>query len=326
MFDYTVFIGRFQPFHQGHLSVVNFALERSKEVIILVGSSYKARSVRNPFTFEERSSHIQAQVANTNVHILPLRDHLYNEEKWLEEAQRQVYSIADPEASIALVGFSKDATSYYLKSFPQWESINFKAKHPSINSTQIREEFFANGFTFEKVSSGFLGSFFDTSVYKRLKGEQLFIEKYNKQWENSPYPPTFVTVDAVVVQSGHILMVRRGAHPGKGQLALPGGFIHHEETLLDSCIRELREETRIKVPAPVLKGSIKEQRTFDDPHRSSRGRTVTTAFYIELEPSHDLPKVKGGDDAARAFWVPLGQLDPTNIFEDHFHIIESFVG
>ena len=67
-----------------------------------------------------------------------------------------------------------------------------------------------------------------------------------------------MTVDAVVVQSGHILLVKRGDMPGKGLWALPGGFLNQEETMLDGAIRELKEETKIKVPVPVLKGSIKE--------------------------------------------------------------------
>jgi bifunctional NMN adenylyltransferase/nudix hydrolase len=80
------------------------------------------------------------------------------------------------------------------------------------------------------------------------------IEKYKESWKAAPFPPTFVTVDAVVVQSGHVLLVKRKAMPGAGLWALPGGFLNQEETLLDGAIRELKEETKIKVPVPVLKG------------------------------------------------------------------------
>ena len=91
-------------------------------------------------------------------------------------------------------------------------------------------------------------------------------------------------------------------------------------------LRELREETRLKVPAPVLKGSIRRQQVFDSPYRSTRGRTITHAFYIELSPDTSLPKVKGGDDARHAQWVPLASLDPRQMYEDHYDIIQEMVG
>jgi bifunctional NMN adenylyltransferase/nudix hydrolase len=89
---------------------------------------------------------------------------------------------------------------------------------------------------------------------------------------------------------------------------------------------ELREETRLKVPAPVLRGSIRERRVFDAPHRSERGRTITHAYLIELAPAPELPKVKGGDDARHAFWLPLAQLEPERLFEDHYFIIQAMLG
>ena len=53
-YDYLVFIGRFQPFHNGHKRVIDHALELSKKVIVLVGSVDQPRCTRNPFTFQER--------------------------------------------------------------------------------------------------------------------------------------------------------------------------------------------------------------------------------------------------------------------------------
>ncbi|MGI8786727.1 MAG: NUDIX domain-containing protein [Pyrinomonadaceae bacterium] len=145
-----------------------------------------------------------------------------------------------------------------------------------------------------------------------------------------PFAPVFVTTDAVVVQSGHVLVIRRGFPPGKGLLALPGGFLAPDSTLEDNAIRELKEETNIKVPAQVLRGSIKNSHAFDYPERSQRGRTVTFAYHIELEPSlkDGLPHVKGGDDAAKAFWLPLSALGEKEdeFFEDHLHIIKFFLG
>ena len=132
------------------------------------------------------------------------------------------------------------------------------------------------------------------------------------------------------MQSGHVLVIRRGFQPGKGLLALPGGFLQPDLTLEENAVRELKEETQIKVPVPVLKGSIKAKKEFDHPTRSNRGRTVTFAYYFELDSKlkNGLPKVKGGDDAKKAFWLPLSALGEKEdeFFEDHLSIIRHFLG
>jgi bifunctional NMN adenylyltransferase/nudix hydrolase len=161
--------------------------------------------------------------------------------------------------------------------------------------------------------------------YENILNEYNMIKSYKKSWEAAPYPPTFVTTDAVVIQSGYVLMVKRKFAPGKGLWALPGGFLEQSETLIDGMIRELREETKLKVPVPVIKGSIKQQKQFDKPDRSSRGRTITTAFLVDLGYG-ELPKVKGTDDAEKAKWIPLGEVDREKCFEDHFSIISHFTG
>ena len=134
-----------------------------------------------------------------------------------------------------------------------------------------------------------------------------------------------MTADSVVVQSGHILLVTRKFMPGEGLLALPGGFIKEYELIVDAVIRELKEETKLKVPIPVLKGSIKEIRVFDAPYRSQRGRTITHAAYIHLQDATELPKVTARDDAKYAAWYELGTLQRNNMFEDHYDIIDEMV-
>ncbi|MEM7252311.1 MAG: bifunctional nicotinamide-nucleotide adenylyltransferase/Nudix hydroxylase [Pseudomonadota bacterium] len=340
-FDFLVFIGRFQPFHNGHLSVISAGLKAAEHVIVLCGSAHQPRSVRNPWTVPERESMIRGatdQVESRRVHIAPLMDAVYNDESWVRNVQATVnglvtahHSVPHREPKVGLIGHSKDLSAYYLNLFPQWGSVEVE-NCDGISATQIREAILADEGT-EHYASVLppnvqidVAAFRKTDAFAAVKGEHQFVKKYQEAWSTAPYPPTFVTVDAVVIQSGHVLMVERKARPGKGLLALPGGFVDGREKLVDACLRELREETRLKVPAPVLKGSIREQRVFDDPFRSARGRTITHAFYIELEPNKTLPKVKGGDDAKHAMWVPLADLNPTRLFEDHYFIIQELIG
>ncbi|GAA3931128.1 bifunctional nicotinamide-nucleotide adenylyltransferase/Nudix hydroxylase [Litoribacillus peritrichatus] len=343
-YDFLVFIGRFQPFHLGHLTVVNEGLKQAEQLIILCGSAHQPRSIRNPWSVEEREQMIRCSITETEnkrVHIAPLMDIAYNDESWVRNVQATVngivtafHGIPHKPARVGLIGHSKDQSSYYLNLFPQWNSVQV-ANFQGLSATPIREAIFADqGKTYITENNKVLAqtvqqqllSFVETEHYQDVKEEHEFVKKYRSAWASAPYAPTFVTVDAVVIQSGHVLMVERKARPGKGLLALPGGFVDADERLADACLRELREETRLKVPAPVLQGSIKHQQVFDDPNRSARGRTITHAFYIELAPNKELPKVKGGDDAKHAKWVPLAELDPAQIFEDHYFIIKELTG
>lgn len=332
MFDALVFIGRFQPFHNGHKAVVEAALEKAKEVIVVVGSSFASRNVRNPFTFQERKDMIKAVFPSDRVKVVPVSDYPYDDNKWIAAIQNVVHGAinwsADP-VKIGLIGHKKDHTSYYLNIFPTWGAVDVP-NVDGINATDIRKVFFEmpnTPFMPNTLPSGVgttLGTILTSKSFDTLRAEYAMVKKYKEAWKAAPFPPTFMTVDAVVVQSGHILLVKRGDMPGKGLWALPGGFLNQEETMLDGAIRELKEETKIKVPVPVLKGSIKGSKTFDAPNRSARGRTITQAFYIDLGVG-ELPKVKGSDDAEKAFWVPFKDVVQEKMFEDHAHIVDYFV-
>lgn len=71
-----LFIGRFQPFHHGHLSIVREALKKCDRLIIAVGSSQESRTKRNPFNFEERKEFIWRGLKglNNKVIIIPVPD------------------------------------------------------------------------------------------------------------------------------------------------------------------------------------------------------------------------------------------------------------
>lgn len=344
-YDLLVYVGRFQPFHIGHQAVIEEGLKQAREVLVLIGSANEPRSIRNPFTYAERKGMITQTFIGQDVFVRPIEDHTYNDEAWVRDVQAEATKICSTMTAcqnrIGLIGCDKDHTSYYLKMFPRWDSVNIEpVVHPMvgdyvISSTDIREDFLSypeggvlpsSKNILPEATKTFLKDFSLTPDFIALHKEFEYVQDYKRQWERAPYAPTFVTVDAVVVQSGHILLVKRRAYPGKGLLALPGGFLNQTETLIDGCLRELREETRLKVPAPVLKGSVVDQKVFDNPNRSSRGRTITHAFYIELAPDEKLPPVKGSDDAEKAMWVPLSEVTPDRMFEDHFHIIRRMVG
>lgn len=344
--DFGVFIGRFQPLHIGHEFVIRQALTQVKRLIVLVGSANVARDPRNPFTFEERAAMIRScfayDLAEGRLIVEPLSDHLYSDTAWAAEVRRRVNAIVLDTGNgggfrtaglkdfrIALTGYGKDATSFYLNLFPEWENIQVDSQFGTFSAHDVRERLFQRipdvpGSILPAGVAGWLDDFTRTRTFRTLLAEAEYLADYPKEWGAGP----FVTADAVVIQAGHILLVERGQLPGKGLLALPGGFVGECERVRDAAIRELHEETGIadsKGPLgpAALASFIDDARTrvFDAPGRSLRGRIITHAFLLRVPERRQLLRVKGADDAARASWHRLGDLSSAMFFEDHWSII-----
>ena len=82
----ALFIGRFQPFHNGHLHVVKNLSGRFDEVIVAVGSSQEKNTSENPFSFNERKIMISGTLKNfkiKNFKIFPIPD-LHDDSKWAD--------------------------------------------------------------------------------------------------------------------------------------------------------------------------------------------------------------------------------------------------
>ncbi|MBR6439552.1 MAG: NUDIX hydrolase [Bacteroidales bacterium] len=129
------------------------------------------------------------------------------------------------------------------------------------------------------------------------------------------YPRPAVTADCVVItkeKEPKVLLIQRGNEPFKGQWAFPGGFMNMDETTEQCAIRELEEETGLKVT------KIKQIGAYSKVDRDPRGRTVTVAYLVVIDKAE---AVKGGDDAAKAQWFPISNL-PKLAF-DHEEIIKD---
>jgi bifunctional NMN adenylyltransferase/nudix hydrolase len=335
-YDTLVLIGRFQPLHSAHLEIIKRATALTDQLVVICGSAKQPRTYKNPFTFDERSRMIRAATAGLSmrVYVEPNIDTIYNDQAWAVRVQGIVskYRVLGG-AGVGIIGHKKDESSFYLDMFPQWGYENVEEIEP-LSAVNIRDLYFKRDCNMKFIKAvvpettfDFLNEFKDTAEYEQIIREREFVANYKKQYASLPYPPIFSTADSVVIQSGHVLMIRRRAEPGKGLWALPGGYVNAntDKSVEDAAIRELREETQIKVPAPVLRGNIKRSKVFDAIDRSPRGRIITHAFYIEL-PDGELPKVKGSDDAEKARWVPIAEVKSEECFEDHYEILQHFLG
>jgi bifunctional NMN adenylyltransferase/nudix hydrolase len=96
-----------------------------------------------------------------------------------------------------------------------------------------------------------------------------------------------------------------------------------------AVLRELVEETTIKVPEKILKRIVMTapKELFSKPDRSLRGRTFTQAYLIQLNDDEKLPFVKGADDANSAKWIPIAKFKQmqSQMFEDHYAIVNKML-
>lgn len=337
-YDAIVYIGRFQPFTNAHYRIVKHALSKAKKVIIVIGSAKRSRSFRNPFTAEERRDMISSikDLKKAKIEYILQPNSNYNFNWWVKEVQEQVGKLTKPGDKIGIIGHKKDASSYYLNYFPQWEFIELPELEEGLSATSIRGLYFRddviispNLIKVPKDINTWLNNwkYNNKDIFGAIIKETQFINDYRKKWVNAPFQPIFVTTDAMVLCKGHILLIRRRFNPGKDLYGMPGGFIDPTEYLKDCAVRELKEETKIDVDKFILKNSIELVKVFDDPYREARGRGITHCFLFKLNLK-DLPKVKGSDDAYGAQWIPLGNLDEMQdkFFGDHFQIIKNMLG
>jgi len=130
------------------------------------------------------------------------------------------------------------------------------------------------------------------------------------------YPRPALTVDCVVFgwdeESLKVLLIERELEPFQGAWALPGGFVHVDETLEDAALRELSEETGLS------KVYLEQLYTFGDLERDPRERVVSVAYFALVKLQDH--RVKAATDARAAAWFPVSAL-PALAF-DHAKIME----
>lgn len=130
------------------------------------------------------------------------------------------------------------------------------------------------------------------------------------------YARPALTVDCVVFgldeEGLKVLLIERGLAPFRGNWALPGGFVHVDESIDDAALRELQEETGLK------KVFLEQLFTFGSLGRDPRERVVTVAYYALVQLSNH--QVQAATDAREALWFAVDDL-PKLAF-DHNQILD----
>lgn len=310
-----IFIGRFQPVHRGHIHAIGIAASQVDKLYILVGSANQCRSIKNPWTYSERVNMLRSKLWTshiTNVEFVPMNDYPYNDTQWIADvrATAEHFNLGTP----TLFGHMKEGNNY-LRWFPDWKFRDIEAQY-DVDATSIRQQMYESD---------------SPEMPQTVKDDYAFYIKEKSLFANYPFPETlnFNCSDAILECQGHVLLIQRRYAPGAGAWALPGGFRNGKESFLDCAIRELQEETNVRVPEKVLRGSIVKTELFDSPTRSFGIPRNTLAVYMRISPNPDgsLPRANGADDAVQCKWVPLTDaLNRNELYDDHAAIISKVTG
>jgi len=137
----AIFIGRFQPFHKGHLKAIKWILKREKEIFIIIGSSQESSTKDNPFSFSERKKMIERtlkseKIKNFKIYGMPdFKNDIFWAKKILKITKLNLKEV---------IVFSQNP---WTKRCFQKIGVRVKA-HPmfynNLSATQIREKIIHN--------------------------------------------------------------------------------------------------------------------------------------------------------------------------------------
>ena len=127
-------IGRFQPFHLGHLAALRFALPKVDKLWLGLGSSNKPMDKNNPFSVDERKKMILSSIEDSiknKISIFPIPD-LDNHVKWIQNIDTIV-----PDYEII---FSNDPMTEHLYSKRKIQVITIPfLKRDQLSGTRLRD-------------------------------------------------------------------------------------------------------------------------------------------------------------------------------------------
>lgn len=307
---------RAQPLHAGHESIILQASKQVDRLLLLIGSANQPRTVKNPWSYLERKAALEQFLSETkikNVDIYPVNDYRYMDGQWINDVTKLVESY-DGYSSTTFFGHTKPGNDY-LTWFPQYNYVELES-HVDITATEIRKEWYQK--EPQRYHPDVLADF------EYFNNEQVLFSVY-------PFKESlnFNCADALLECAGHVLLIQRKFAPGRGTWALPGGFKNAGETFVNCAIRELFEETNVRVSEKVVRGSIVNTHLFDDPFRCHGipRNTLCVHIKISLDADGNLPRANGADDATTCEWVPIKKImDEYRLFDSHDAIISSMCG
>lgn len=125
-----------------------------------------------------------------------------------------------------------------------------------------------------------------------------------------------IGVGAIVWRGDHVLLIKRGKAPRKGEWSIPGGRIHWGETLEEAVRREVLEETGVTISrlhhCETLEARFQE-----------RGRVTRHIILVDYSARWKSGRVRAGDDAADARFYPYAEISRLGLWEETLRVIRK---
>lgn len=122
-----------------------------------------------------------------------------------------------------------------------------------------------------------------------------------------------VAADGIIFKDGKVLLIKRKYWPFSDYWAIPGGKVNRKERIADTVVRELKEETGLRVKQTKLLG------IYDEPGRDPRGITISVAFVCKIISGN----VKAGSDAKEIGWFTREQVKKMKLAFDHKEMLRD---
>jgi 8-oxo-dGTP diphosphatase len=151
----------------------------------------------------------------------------------------------------------------------------------------------------DALSSRYHHDYYTAPKSFEREGEVDFLASYDpRKYGIDPSDAVF-TADNIIFTRGQddelkVLLIQRGNHPYKGFWCQPGGFVDDGESTQDAAVRELEEETGVKLES----SNVLHVGTYNRMWRDPRMAHIITSAHVVFVP--ELPDFAAGDDAAEA--------------------------
>lgn len=286
MKEKAIYVGRFQPFHNGHLHAIGqIQNDGIKQIVIGIGSCQEAQTEKNPFSYLERKAMIEKVLPN--VKIIPIPD-FNNLKLWSEYIQ---YKAA--EVTTIYTG-----NNWTAKAFAKTGIKVKKLKYISpANGTIIRNKIKQGEDISKDVPKG---------IYEYVKKNE------SRAWMMDIKGRPQIATDGIIRYQNKIVLIERKFPPFG--YALPGGFIEEGESADKAMQREIKEEINLET------SNVKFVGTYSNPKRDPRGHVISIAYSAE-----GLGDLKAQDDAKKVLLIDIKEALELELTFDHKEIIKDYL-